>query len=122
MEEIIAGILVIAGVAIMLVCIRKYFFYLSGIDALLDKSAPAVLQLDGMHQYVRHPLYFGTLLFAWAVFFWDPYMNNLVSCICITLYTWIGTWFEEKKLLREYGEAYREYRQKVPALLPHLFA
>ena len=120
MEEIMAGILVIVGVAIMLVCIRKYFFYLSGLDTLLEKSAPAVLQLDGLHQYVRHPLYFGTLLFAWAVFLGYPYMNNLVSCICITLYTWIGMWFEEKKLLLEYGDAYSDYRERVPALLPKL--
>jgi protein-S-isoprenylcysteine O-methyltransferase Ste14 len=120
-EEIVAGILVIAGFAIMLVCIRKYFFYLSGLDALLKKNEPDVLQLNGMHQYVRHPLYFGTLLFVWAVFLGYPYMNNLVSCICITLYIWIGIWFEEKKLLLEYGEAYRDYRQRVPALLPKLF-
>ena len=117
-EKIPAGILVMAGLIIMLLCTKKYFLDLSGIDALLEKKREPVLQLDGMHMYVRHPLYFGTLLFVWALFFYYPYANNLVSCVCITVYTLIGTWFEEKKLVVEYGDAYRQYQKKVAALVP----
>ena len=118
-EKIIAAILVIAGLAIMLICIKKYFLYLSGIDVFMEeKKIISVLQQDGMNAYVRHPLYSGTLLFVWAMFLGYPYLNNLVSCICITLYTLIGIYFEEKKLVIEYGEAYRAYQQRVPALVP----
>lgn len=121
-EKIMAGIGVIAGLAIMLVCIKKYFLYLSGIDIFLGKNnATGILQQHGMHAYVRHPLYFGTLLFVWALFFEYPYLNNLVSCICITVYTWLGLYFEEKKLVLEYGEVYRHYQRRVPALLPKFF-
>ena len=117
-EKIIAIMLIIAGLAIMIACTKKYFMDLSGIDAILGKSAPLVLQTKGMHTYVRHPLYTGTLLFVWAIYLYAPYWNNLISCICITLYTLIGMYFEEKKLVVEYGDAYVEYQKQVPALLP----
>jgi protein-S-isoprenylcysteine O-methyltransferase Ste14 len=42
----------------------------------------------------------------------------LVSAIAITLYFAIGSWFEERKLIAIHGDAYRRYRDKVPALLP----
>ena len=118
METAVAVFFVLTGLGIMLVCIKKYFLDLSGIDAILGTQHSTVLQLNGLHKYVRHPLYFGTLLFVWALFFWYPYTNNLVSCICITLYTIAGMWFEEKKLVIEYGEAYRDYQKKTAALVP----
>jgi hypothetical protein len=42
----------------------------------------------------------------------------LLSAIMITLYFIIGSLLEERKLLAYYGEAYREYRQRVPGLFP----
>ena len=121
-EKMIAAILVIVALAIMLICIKKYFLYLSGIDVFMEeKKIIAVLQQDGMNAYGRHPLYAGTLLFVWAMFLGYPYCNNLVSCVCISLYTVIGMYFEEKKLLIEYGDAYCVYQQRVPALVPKFF-
>lgn len=117
-EKILAVMLVISGLAIMIACTKKYFMDLSGIDAILGKTNPLVLQTDGMHKYVRHPLYTGTLLFVWAIFLYDPYWHNLISCVCITLYTWVGMYFEEKKLVVEYGDTYVQYQKRVPALLP----
>ncbi|MCW3087124.1 MAG: hypothetical protein JWQ78_510 [Sediminibacterium sp.] len=114
----LAFIAAIAGLVIMAICIRKYFLDLSGIDALLGVIRPPVLQLGGMHRYVRHPLYSGTLLFVWAIFFGYPYLNNLISCICMSLYTVTGMYFEEKKLVLEFGEPYQEYQKTVPALVP----
>ena len=120
-QSIIAFIAVFAGLVIMIICIRKYFMDLSGIDALLGKTRPVVLQQDGMHAHVRHPLYFGTLLFVWAIFFGYPYLNNLISCICITLYTLVGMYFEEKKLVVEFGGLYKKYQNTVPGLVPVIF-
>ena len=117
-QSIPAFISAVAGLVIMVICIRKYFMDLSGIDALMQTQRLLVLQTDGMHAYVRHPLYSGTLLFIWAIFFAYPYLNNLISCICITAYTLVGMYFEEKKLVGEYGQAYKEYQKNVPGLLP----
>jgi protein-S-isoprenylcysteine O-methyltransferase Ste14 len=119
-QKFIAKIMGVTGLLIMVRCIRKYFSYLSGIDVFFERPQQATLEQGGMHAVVRHPLYAGTLLFVWGVFVASPYMNHLVTCVCITVYTLIGMHFEERKLVKEYGEAYRIYQKKVPALIPRL--
>lgn len=108
----------LAGLVIMGVLIRKYFFSLSGISVFYKEQAPAALELGGVHQYVRHPLYSGTLLFIWSVFFIYPYTKNLVACLVITLYTVWGARLEEKKLVAQFGEKYQAYKKRVPMLIP----
>jgi protein-S-isoprenylcysteine O-methyltransferase Ste14 len=36
----------------------------------------------------------------------------------MTLYFFIGSQFEERKLIRYHGEQYRRYRELVPGLIP----
>lgn len=120
-EKIIAVIAASAGFVIMVICARKYFFDLSGIDALLKRENVIHLQTGGFNRYVRHPLYSGTLLFVWSFFLWQPSLANLISSTCITLYTIAGARFEEKKLLEIFGVQYRDYALRVPLLIPKLF-
>lgn len=108
----------LAGLSIMLVVIKKYFFSLSGISVFYKHQPPVVLEQGGLHRYVRHPLYFGTLLFIWALFFVFPYLSNLLACMVITLYTIVGAMFEEKKLVAQFGEQYILYKRQVPMLIP----
>ena len=115
----ISVLFILPGLLIMTVCIRKYFFELSGIQAF-QKAEPVQprLQQDGLHRYTRHPLYLGTLLFVWGLFLLFPYLDNLIAMLVITLYTLAGIRLEEKKLYLEYGEAYRQYAGRVPQLIP----
>jgi protein-S-isoprenylcysteine O-methyltransferase Ste14 len=76
------------------------------------------LKVDGIHRFVRHPLYSGTILFVWGLFFVFPFLNNLIAVILLTLYLFIGISFEEKKLVKEFGEKYQAYILKVPMLIP----
>jgi methanethiol S-methyltransferase len=112
---------VLVGVVIMAVVIKKYFFSLSGISVFYKHQPPIALELGGLNRYVRHPLYFGTLLFVWGVFFVAPYLNGLLACIVITGYTLLGARLEEKKLVKQFGEQYVSYKEKVPMLIPGLF-
>lgn len=112
---------VVAGLVIMAIVIKKYFFSLSGISVFYKQQAPVVLEQDGLHRYVRHPLYFGTLLFIWALFFVFPYLNNLLACIVITGYTILGARLEEKKLVVQFGEQYVLYKRQVPMIIPGKF-
>ncbi len=92
-----------------------------GVDALRPERAPrpATLQTGGLYRWVRHPLYTGTLLVLWA----QPQMsaNSLALALGLTVYLGVGVYFEERKLLREFGAAYADYRRRTPALFPHFF-
>lgn len=67
------------------------------------------------HRFVRHPWYLFGLIIVWTR---DMNPAMLLSALAITLYFAIGSWFEERKLIAIHGDAYRRYREKVPALLP----
>lgn len=79
---------------------------------------PAGLVVDGLYAYVRHPLYTAGLVFIWLA----PEMsvNRLVLWIVFSLYIIIGAYFEEQKLLKDFGSEYAEYKAKTPMLIPSL--
>jgi len=114
---VITGII---GLAIMLVCIKKYFINLSGLKTLFidEFKSGNRLVVTGIHRYVRHPLYVGTFLFIWGLFIFMPYASLLISNFIITCYTLIGIRFEEQKLLKEFGPPYEEYKKRVPKIIP----
>lgn len=65
---------------------------------------------------VRHPLYLGCSLIV--AFHPEQTRNSLASAAAIVAYFYIGTFFEERRMERRFGEAYREYRRRVPRFLP----
>ncbi len=74
------------------------------------------LVIQGLYKHTRHPLYTFGLLFIWLT----PIMtvNMLVMYISATVYIVIGAYFEERKLCREFGDAYAEYQANTPMLVP----
>ena len=114
---VIAGI---SGLSVMIICIKKYFYEMSGLQAIQNSGAKNTLQQSGLHKYVRHPLYLGTLLFIWGLFLIFPLMNNLIAAIIIAVYVQFGIRLEEKKLRLQFGKSYIEYSKKVPGLIPRL--
>lgn len=69
-----------------------------------------------LYKLVRHPMMFGMILVIWGT----PLMNldHLILSIGMTLYIAIGTFFEERDLIRTFGEKYLQYKRSVPMLLP----
>jgi hypothetical protein len=45
-------------------------------------------------------------------------VNLLTVYILITLYFYVGSFHEERRLLAEFSDAYRDYQQQVPRLIP----
>lgn len=89
----------------------------AGVRQLFEKEErPASLVTTGLYRYVRHPLYTAGLLFLWLT----PTMtlNRFTLYLAATLYILIGAIFEERKLLREFGEAYARYQRSTPMLIP----
>jgi protein-S-isoprenylcysteine O-methyltransferase Ste14 len=66
--------------------------------------------------FVRHPLYLGFSMIL--AFHPDQTQNSFASALAVVLYFYVGTFFEERRMERAFGEAYREYRRRVPRFLP----
>jgi methanethiol S-methyltransferase len=115
------AIISVVGLIIMAACIKKYFLSLSGLLSLVQEKTKAQLMIGGLHRWVRHPLYLGTFMALWGGFLILPHLSILISNTIITVYTLIGIQLEEKKLVLEFGEQYREYKKAVPKLVPNLF-
>lgn len=71
-----------------------------------------------LYRYVRHPLQSGILITLFAV----PSMtvDGLLFAGAMTIYILVGLRFEERALLREFGDQYRVYRSEVPMLIPRI--
>lgn len=108
----------LAGLGLMLVCIKKYFLSLSGLKSLYQEAHSAELMIAGVHRYMRHPLYTGTFLFIWGLWLLFPSLSLFITDVVITVYTVYAIRLEEAKLVQEFGEKYREYQQNVPKLIP----
>jgi protein-S-isoprenylcysteine O-methyltransferase Ste14 len=89
-----------------------------GLRQLFETTGSSQLVTRGLYRIVRHPLYTFGLLFIWLT----PTVsqNSLTVYIGATLYTLTGAYFEERKLLREFGDSYAEYKKKTPMLIPGL--
>lgn len=110
-----AGVLIIG---IGLLQVDPWHFL--GLRQLLEPggSAETPLVIAGLYRWVRHPLYTGALIFIWL--FPRMSVNLLTLFIWATLYLYVGAKFEETRLVRAYGQTYREYQQRVPMLIPRL--
>jgi len=118
---IVIGLIVgAAGLALMIVCIKKYFISLSGLLSLVKDSGSSSLMITGIHRYVRHPLYLGTFAAIWGAFLTRPFLSLFIANAIITLYTLMGIRLEENKLRLEFGESYQSYQRSVPKLIPAL--
>lgn len=84
------------------------------LDGREDCKPPLVV--FGLYRWVRHPLYFWGLLFIWLT----PQMttNRLALFAVLSVYLYVGTFFEERRLVNEFGDDYRAYQRQVPRLIP----
>ena len=89
-----------------------------GLRQFFAEEKPDRLVTGGMYKFVRHPLYTFSLLFLWL----NPSVsqNSLTLYIGATLYILVGVYFEERKLLRDFGTEYADYKQRTPMLIPGL--
>lgn len=85
-----------------------------GLSAAAAGARPRI-GLSPLHRFVRHPWYFLGLVWLWTR---DMDSARLVAALVISAYLWLGSRLEEEKLLQELGRVYRDYRNRVPGLLP----
>lgn len=93
--------------------LRQVWVYLKGGQFPLPDEP---LVTHGLYGFVRHPLYFFSLLAIWFV----PVMSDtyFVFCSLATLYFLLGSLLEEGRMIQAYGETYEAYRKQVSWLVP----
>jgi len=74
------------------------------------------LVVRGPYRLVRHPLYSCIIVLLWA----DPEMDSghLLFAVMWTAWIYIGALLEERDLIADFGDKYRQYRRQVPILIP----
>jgi len=87
-----------------------------GLRQLFAEEKSGALVTRGLYRVVRHPLYTFSLLFIWLTS--TVSQNSLTVYIGATLYVLVGIYFEERKLLCEFGDDYARYKQNTPMLVP----
>lgn len=89
-----------------------------GLRQLFEEERTGRLVTAGLYRIVRHPLYTFSLLVLWL----SPKvsLNSFILYLSLTVYILIGISFEERNLLREFGEDYVRYKTVTPMLIPGL--
>jgi len=75
------------------------------------------LVVSGVYSWVRHPIMVGGLLFLLTS---GPSLNNIVYTAMYTAYMVIGGYYEERRMIKIFGEDYRRYQRRVGAFFPLL--
>jgi len=80
------------------------------------------LAISGIRAHVRHPVYLGHFceMVAWSV------GTGLTVCYALTTFALVTgaimIRLEDRELEQRFGEEYRDYRSRVPAILPKILS
>jgi protein-S-isoprenylcysteine O-methyltransferase Ste14 len=78
----------------------------------------STLTTHGLFRFSRHPMYFASMMVMWL----SPTISvNLLTLFALmSLYFMAGSYHEELLLVEQFGDAYRQYRKRVPRIFPGL--
>ena len=118
---VLLSILLIAiGIAIYLHT-AFWGFALRGRGTPAPIAPPKRLVVEGLHRYVRNPMYIGVLLIVvgQGILFESMALLRYAAAIWLVAHLFVLL-YEEPALQRKFGDEYREYRQRVPRWLPRI--
>jgi len=109
---------VISGIIVFFLGASVYFKW----ERFWHKTYEGQLITTGIFQHIRHPHYASLLIvgFGLALFFYSL-VALAIAVIAIPIMIW-SIVDEEKLLIQQYGEDYKQYMKQVPwRLIPKLF-
>ena len=84
-------------------------------ESAMGLTDTGMLDTSGILGVIRHPWYAGGILIIWA----RPLdMAAVVTNTVLTMYLLVGTILEERKLVQQFGDEYRDYQERVPMFFP----
>ena len=86
--------------------IRQAWLYATG-----KPYTPLEFQRHWVYRYSRHPMMLGLLVVIWSTA--DMSVTRLVLSVLLTAYLFIGIQFEERGLVQDFGDKYREYKKEI---------
>ncbi len=109
---------IIFGIVIFLLGTFVYFKW----EIFWEKTYKGQLVTNGIFQYIRHPHYASLLIVGFGLaFFFFSLFALLIALIAIPIMIW-SIIDEEKLLIKQYGQEYKDYMKKVPwRIIPKLF-
>lgn len=94
--------------------LQQVFANLSG-----RQAAPPQFVTPFLYKMVRHPLQLGLIIAFWVTV--QMTIGRLVFATAMTGYILIGLYFEERDLVKQFGEDYTHYQQTTSKLFPKWF-
>lgn len=93
--------------------------------ALRGRGTPAPiaptkkLVVEGLHRYVRNPMYIGvaTIVLGQAVLFQSWHVLEYLAIVLVIVQFFV-LFYEEPTLARQFGAEYEEYKKRVPRWIP----
>ncbi|MEX2570962.1 MAG: methanethiol S-methyltransferase [Gemmatimonadota bacterium] len=117
-------LMVLFGVGWLIVLLSTFMighWNLFGLQQVWTELRRRTLPDDGfrtpwLYAFVRHPIMLGFLIGFWAT----PVMTlgHLLFALVTTGYIVVAVQLEERDLVTQFGEVYREYRRRTPAFVP----
>jgi protein-S-isoprenylcysteine O-methyltransferase Ste14 len=91
--------------------LRQTYLYFRG-----KPYTPMSFKVTGFYQWVRNPLMLGFLLSLWSA----PIMtiSRLLFAAGMTVYIFIGIYFEERNIAEGLGDPYLKYRLQTSMIIP----
>jgi len=81
-----------------------------------QEPAPQPFSITGPYRWIRHPLYFFSLLLIWSSP--DVTADRLLFNVLWSTWICVGAFLEERDLAAAFGDRYRSYQHAVPMLIP----
>ncbi len=120
--RIVQYVLILVAVVLLISGARHYSMsQFLGVKQIRSRQTQGALtksgDLDtgGVMGYTRHPWYLAVFILLWAS---DQNSASIIVNAILSAYLVIGTLLEERKLVLEFGDAYRNYRKKVSMFIP----
>ncbi len=113
---VLSGILLVLGLLVMRSSIITFGFdYMTVVYLYFPEESE--VQDHEIYSVVRHPVYLAGVLLGTAAMIFRFSVYSMLFFLIVYLIFWVQIRREEHELIERFGDGYREYREKVPALL-----